>query len=245
MSALLERLLSMRDEQYRAFQCDLMPGVDRARVLGVRMPKLRALEREMRGTDEADAFMRALPHETYEEDNLHALLISQMRSERECIEALDAFLPHVDNWATCDTLSPRAFRSHSPAMIKKAKQWMNSPHTYTARFGIGVLMKFCLGEAFDEEQMAMVASVQPGRTYVDMMVAWYFATALALQPEAAMRWIEGGKLDPWTRGKAIQKALESRRVPPERKEALRALRQKRGRTGAGTGFRNACEEQGE
>lgn len=218
------RLDALRDEGYRAFQCGLMPTVPPERVLGVRVPRLRALSRELDGTPEASAFLRALPHRTYEADNLHGLLLCRFRGYAETVAALEAFLPRVDNWATCDLLSPRAFRDRPPQLVGQLGRWMGSGQTYAVRFGIGQLMSLYLDGAFSPEYPAMVASVRSREYYVRMMAAWYFATALAKQYDAALPYLRERRLDAWTHNKAIQKAVESRRLPPERKEALRALR---------------------
>ena len=219
-----ERLFALRDEAYRAFQCKLIPTVDPARVIGVRAPQLHRLAKELRGTDEAAAFLRALPHESIDADILHGLLISAIRDADACIEALDAFLPYVDNWATCDLLSPKCFAKHPPRLLGDIRRWMASDRTYTVRFGIGMLLQFYLGDAFDEAHLRWVADVRSDEYYVKMMVAWYFATALDRQFDAALPYIQRQELEPWTHNKAIQKAIESQRVPLERKEALRALR---------------------
>ena len=219
-----ERLCALRDEGYRAFQCKLIPTVDPARVIGVRVPQLRALAKELRGNAQADAFLRALSHGSLDADILHALLISQIPDADACVEALDAFLPHVDNWATCDLISPRAFKKHPPRLLGDIRRWMASGETYTVRFGIGMLLQFYLDDAFDGAYLDWVAQVRSEEYYVKMMVAWYFATALDRQYAAALPYIEQERLEPWTHNKAIQKAIESRRIPQERKDALRALR---------------------
>ena len=228
-----ERLNALRDETYRAFQCKLIPTVDPARVIGVRVPQLRALAKELRGTEQAKAFLCALPHESLDADILHALLISQVKDADECVALLNAFLPYVDNWATCDLISPKAFKNHPPRLLSDIRRWMASWRTYTARFGIGMLLQFYLGDAFDGEYLRWVAEVRSDEYYVKMMVAWYFATALDRQYDAALPYIEGRRLEPWTHNKSIQKAIESRRVPPERKEALRALRVPARKSGGG------------
>ena len=219
-----ERMLALRDEEYGAFQRRLIPTLDPARVIGVRVPQLRKLAKELRGSEEAEAFLRALPHESLEADILHALLISSIADADACVQALDAFLPFVDNWATCDLISPRAFKAHPPRLIGDIRRWMASERTYTVRFGIGMLLRFYLGDAFDEAYLRQVADVRSEEYYVKMMVAWFFATALDRQYEAALPYIAQRRLLPWTHNKAIQKAIESRRIGQERKDELRALR---------------------
>ena len=219
-----ERMLALRDEEYGAFQRRLIPTLDPARIIGVRVPQLRKLAKELRGGEEAEAFLRALPHESLEADILHALLISSIADADACVQALDAFLPFVDNWATCDLISPRAFKARPPRLIGDIRRWMASGRTYTVRFGIGMLLKFYLGDAFDEAYLRQVADVRSEEYYVRMMVAWFFATALDRQYEAALPYIAQRRLPPWTHNKAIQKAIESRRIGQERKDELRALR---------------------
>ena len=219
-----ERMLALRDEEYGAFQRRLIPTLDPARIIGVRVPQLRKLAKELRGGEEAEAFLRALPHESLEADILHALLISSIADADACVQALDAFLPFVDNWATCDLISPRAFKAHPPRLIGDIRRWMASGRTYTVRFGIGMLLKFYLGDAFDEAYLRQVADVRSEEYYVKMMVAWFFATALDRQYEAALPYIAQRRLPTWTHNKAIQKAIESRRIGQERKDELRALR---------------------
>ena len=219
-----ERLFALADEQYRDFQRKLIPTLDPARIIGVRMPQLRALAKELRGEPQISSFMRELPHAFMDEDILHGLFISEIRDYGECVAALDAFLPYVDNWATCDLIAPRAFKKHPPELPGQIERWIASNRVYTVRFGIGMLLRFYLDGAFDERQLALVAGVRSEEYYVNMMVAWYFATALAKQPGAAMPYIREARLPVWTHNKAIQKAIESYRVSDEDKAALRALR---------------------
>lgn len=218
------RLQSLQDAGYREFQCRLMPTVPPETVIGVRTPDVRRLAREVRGTHCAADFLRALPHAYYEENNLHAFLIEPIADWREAAAALDAFLPYVDNWATCDSLSPRAFRSHPAGLRDKIFDWLRAAHPYTVRFAIGALLRFYLDDAFDPDDLRRVAAVRSQEYYVNMMAAWYFATALAKQPAAALPCFEQRKLARWTHNKAIQKALESRRISPLQKAALRALK---------------------
>ena len=224
MTPIQEALFALQDPAYRAFQCKLMPTVDPARVIGVRTPALRRLARDLQGTPEAAAFLQSLPHAYYEEDNLHGLLLSALRDYGAVVDALEAFLPHVDNWATCDLLSPKAFAAHPPELPGQLKIWMESEATYTVRFGLGGLLRWYLDGAFSPAYLEWAAGVRSEEYYVKMMVAWYFATALARQPEAAWPYLTERQLSPWVHNKTIQKAVESNRIPPECKEALRALR---------------------
>lgn len=218
-------LLARRDEPYRLFQSRLMPSVDPERILGVRTPALRTLAKELAGTRLAEAFLQTLPHIYYEENNLHGFLIERIRDYDSCVAALDAFLPYVDNWATCDMMSPKVLGRHLPELLRQIRIWMSSDREYTVRFGVEMLMRYFLDASFQPEYLAWVAEIVSDAYYVKMMAAWFFATALAKQYDTAIGYLEDGKLDPWVREKTIQKALESNRIPAERKAAL--LAQKR------------------
>ena len=218
------RLFAMQDLGYRAFHSKLMPTVPPENVIGVRTPEIRKLARQMSQTPEAEAYLQRLPHRYYEENNLHGALVSLLRDYDRTVEALEAFLPHVDNWATCDLMSPLAFRKHPEQLPEQARRWMGSGHVYTVRFGIGVLLGFYLDDAFRPEYLEWVSQVRGGEYYVDMMAAWYFATALAKQYDAALPWLEQGKLGAWVHNKTIQKAIESRRITAEQKAYLRTLK---------------------
>lgn len=218
------RLFELQDKDYQAFQAKLMPTIDPDTIIGVRMPALRELVKEVRGTEEANRFLKELPHQYYEENNLHGLLAANIKDAECCIAGLDKFLPYIDNWATCDVISPVPFKKHPACLLPKVREWLASTHTYTIRFGIGVLMKFYLDEAFSPEYPEWVAAVKSDEYYVNMMIAWYFATALAKQPEAALPYLKNKRLDPWTHNKTIQKARESYRISPEMKEELYQLR---------------------
>ena len=224
MSAVTQRLLSLADEEYRRFQTPLLPSVDPARIIGVRTPVLRKLAKELAGTEESEAFLRDLPHAYYEENNLHAFLVEQIRDYDAVIAAIDAFLPYVDNWSTCDGWSPKVLKKHPEELLCKIRQWMASDALYTVRFGIGMLQRYFLDERFDPVYLAWVAAVDREEYYLRMMVAWYFATALAKQYEAALPYIEEGKLPLWTHNKAIQKAVESYRVSEQHKTYLKTLK---------------------
>lgn len=219
-----ERLLSMQDIPYRDFQRKLIPNLAPETILGVRTPALRGLAGELAGTREAADFLLALPHRFFEENQLHAFLIAQEKDFGACLALVDRFLPHVDNWATCDQLSPKALRKDRVRLLESIRGWLASDHPYTVRFGVNCLMAWYLDEGFDPEYPEMVAALRHEDYYVRMGVAWYFATALALQYDAVLPYIEGRRLDPWTHNRAIQKAIESRRIAPERKDALRALK---------------------
>lgn len=219
------RLRALADPGYRDFQCRLMPTVDPEAVLGVRTPDLRRLARSL-PEDEAAAFLADLPHGTYEENNLHGMLICRLREYGAAVAALEAFLPYVDNWATCDLMRPAAFRSRPPQLPEQVRAWLVSGRCYTVRFGLGVLLSEYLGEGFRPEFLDWAAAACCDEYYVNMMVAWYLATALAKQYEAAEPLLRSGRLPVWVHNKTIQKAVESRRITPEQKAYLRTLRRR-------------------
>ena len=222
--SILDSLFTLQDLSYKEFQCGLMPTVDPDTVIGVRMPALRKLVKDFAETPEAAEFLKALPHRYYEENNLHGLLISAMRDYDRAVAALDAFLPYVDNWATCDLIRPKVFQKHLPELLEKIQVWLASDHTYTVRFGLEMLMTCYLDDAFRPEYLELAAGVRSGEYYVNMMIAWYFATALAKQYDAALPYLRERRLDPWIHNKAIQKAIESCRVTGEQKAYLRTLK---------------------
>lgn len=222
-------LLALQDLKYRDFHCRLMPTVDPKTVIGVRTPALRKLAQKFQKTPEAEAFLTMLPHRYYEENNLHGFLIASMKDYNRVITELDRFLPYVDNWATCDLMSPKVFKKHLAQLLPEIQRWMSSDHTYTIRFGLGMLMSVYLDAAFRPEYLDWVAAVRSQEYYVNMMVAWYFATALAKQYETALPYLENRRLDPWTHNKAIQKAIESYRITDQQKAYLRTLKEKIGK----------------
>lgn len=220
------QLLEQQDEKYKEFQQKLIPSVDRDTIIGVRTPVLRKMAKELYKKEGSEVFLQALPHLYFEENQLHAFLISEEKNYGICIERLQRFLPYVDNWATCDQMSPKIFKKHTDELIKEIDQWIESDLTYTKRFGIGMLMQLYLDEHFQTEYADKVAQVRSEEYYVNMMVAWYFATALAKQYDKILPYIENGRLERWTHNKAIQKAVESYRITPEQKAYLRTLKQK-------------------
>ena len=219
-----DRLFALQDPEYRLFQSKLMPTVDPARVIGVRIPDLRKLSRELAGTEQAAAFVRQLPHDYYEENNLHGFLIASLRDYGETVAALEAFLPHVNNWATCDLLHPRAFDKRPEALPDQLFRWLQSDRTYTVRFAMGMLMSLYLDEAFRPGYADWIAGIKSEEYYVNMMAAWYFATALAKRWDDVFPYLTDHRLPVWTHNKAIQKAIESRRISPEQKQILRSLK---------------------
>ena len=216
------RLSEMQDLKYRDFSAKLTPTVPPERIIGVRTPALRKYAAELSKTEDAAAFMAALPHAYHEENSLHGFLIERIADYDACVAALDAFLPYVDNWATCDLMSPKCFRRNLPRLIGEIRRWMASEQTYTIRFGMEMLMRYYLDEAFDPAYLDLVAGVRSEEYYVNMMIAWFFATALAKQWDTTLPYIENCRLDVWTHNKAIQKAVESFRIPEDRKILLRA-----------------------
>lgn len=218
------RLFAMQDLPYRDFQCRLMPTVAAEAVIGVRTPELRAFAKAFSKTPEAAEFLASLPHRYYEENNLHGFLIAAMRDFDRVVAALDAFLPYVDNWATCDLIQPKVFQKHLPELLAPIRRWLASGETYTVRFGMEMLMTLYLDDAFRPEYLDWVAGVESGEYYVNMMAAWYFATALAKQYDAALPYIQDRRLPPWTHNKTIQKAIESYRISNEQKAYLRTLK---------------------
>ena len=203
----------------------LLPQIPPEQILGCRTPPLRALAKSL-GTDapEVQAFLQTLPHSYFDENQLHAFLVAREKGFARCAARVDAFLPFVDNWATCDQLSPAVFKKHREELLPWIEQWLAKAHPFAVRFGVGMLMRYYLDDAFDPRYPEMVAAIRSTEYYVNMMIAWYFATALAKRWDETLPYLEPGRLEPWTRAKAIQKALESDRVPPERKAVLKALR---------------------
>ena len=219
-----ERLFALQDIKYKDFQCKLMPTVDSDRVIGVRTPALRAMAKELYVTPEAEEFLITLPHTYYEEDNLHAFLLERIKDFDECITALDAFLPYIDNWATCDSLRPACLKKNAQRLLPHIERWLDSPHVYTVRFGIEALMLYFLDEHYDEVYSRRISRIRSDEYYVNMMIAWYFATALAKRWEDIIPFIKEKRLSHWVHNKVIGKACESYRITAEQKEYLRTLR---------------------
>ena len=214
----------MQDEKYRDFQRKLIPGIDPETIVGVRTPQLRALAKQLSGTQEAAAFLAALPHGTFEENQLHAFLIGLEKNPDTCLALVNSFLPFVDNWATCDQLSPKTLVKDRTRLLACIRQWLASDHVYTIRFGVNCLMRWYLDDAFDSAYLKWVSALRSQEYYVNMGIAWYFATALAKQWGAAVLVIEGKALDRWTHNRAIQKAVESDRITDVQKAYLKTLK---------------------
>lgn len=217
-------LFRMRDEKYAAMQRKIIPTVEADRIIGVRTPALRDFAKTLYKDDDAEAFLSCLPHRYFDEDQLHAFMISLEKDFDKCLAQVEAFLPFIDNWATCDQLSPKAFKKEAERLIPHICSWIRSDKTYIVRFAIGMLMQFFLDDRFSLEYPDMVAAVKSDEYYVNMMVAWYFATALAKQYDEVLPYLEEHRLDEWTHKKTIQKAVESYRITPEQKAYLKTLR---------------------
>ena len=220
---ILEELLKLKDDTYAAFQRKLLPTVDPDTVIGVRTPELKALAKKIYKSGDSDTFLTRLPHVYFEENQLHAFLLCEEKDFSACITKTEAFLAYIDNWATCDQLSPKVFAKQPERLLEPIENWIGSPLPYTVRFGIGMLMRYFLDERFSSDYPARVAAVVSDEYYVNMMAAWYFATALAKQYHAVVPYLEQKRLPPWTHRKAIQKACESCRIAPEQKSYLKTL----------------------
>ena len=219
-----ERLISYKDEKYREFQSKLVPNIDKETIIGVRTPKMRKIAKEIFGTEEASMFLETLPHKYYEENLIHFFLISKIKDFDECIKEVERFLPYINCWPVCDQATPLVFRKNHSKLLPLIKKWIGSDHIYTARFGIRMLMNEFLNDDFKEEYLELVSSKSGDDYYLKMMIAWFFATALAKQYDATIKYIENRCLDPWVHLKTIQKAVESYRVSDEHKEYLKKFR---------------------
>ena len=223
---ILARLRASSEPAYAALQREGIPTVAPETIIGVRTPILRALAKEIAGQSDTADFLRALPHFYFEENQLHAFILGEEKDFDRCLRAVDAFLPYVDNWATCDQMSPKCFKKNRAALLEAIRRWMDSDRPYTVRFAVGMLKQYFLDEDFDAVFLRWAAEVRSEEYYVNMMVAWYFATALAKQYDAALPYLQDRRLPAWTHNKAIQKAVESRRVSDEKKAYLKTLRVK-------------------
>ena len=219
-------LFALKDENYRRFHAKLIPDIPIDNIIGVRTPVLRKYAKEVEKLPEANIFLESLPHIYYEENNLHGALLSLLYPKNiiAFMEQLERFLPYVDNWATCDMLSPKIFKKHLPYVYERVQKWLQSDAVYTIRFGIVTLLGFYLDDAFEPEMLQLVANVRSEEYYVNMAVAWYFSMALVKQYDATLPYIQNRVLEPWTHNKSIQKAIESRRIPQETKAYLRGLK---------------------
>ena len=219
-------LFKMQDEKYRDFNSKLIPTVDKDSMIGVRTPELRKYAKQLVKREDVREFLHSVPHKYFDENQLHAFILAEIKDFGVCLEEVKNFLPYIDNWATCDQLSPKVFKKYRKELLTHIKEWINSDKTYTVRFGIGMLMEHFLDEDFDMAYPEMVAEIRSEEYYINMMTAWYFATALAKQYEKVLPFIENKKLDTWTHNKAIQKAVESYRITDEQKTYLKGLKVK-------------------
>ena len=218
------KLYDLQDLKYRDMQIKIIPTVEPESVIGVRTPELKSIAKDILKDGNYKGFLEELPHRYFEENQLHAFIISGIKDLNECMEDLETFLPYVDNWATCDQMSPKIFRKHKDVLFSRIKEWVNSEKTYAVRFGVGMLMEHFLDDDFDPLYPELVAKLRSEEYYVNMMIAWYFATALAKQYESSIPFIVEKRLDDWTHNKAIQKSVESRRITEEQKLYLKSLK---------------------
>lgn len=221
---MLDKLLELKDEKYADFQGKLTPTVPREKIIGVRVPLARSLAKKYAGTEEAQRFIEDLPHDYYDENMLHGLLISDIKDYDLCIREVDRFLPYVDNWAVCDIMSPKVFKKHKTELLEKIYEWSGSDEIYKCRFGIVMLMRYFLDEDFKPEYLEIPAGINSDEYYIQMAIAWFFATALAKQWDDTIVYFENNVLSTWVHNKSIQKSCESYRVTPEQKQYLRTLK---------------------
>ncbi len=225
MDIMIKELFQLQDKDYQAFHSKLIPNVESDRVIGVRTPVLRKYAKELAKRPETAGFLKELPHYYYEENNLHGILLTLLyKNVPELLEQLEVFLPCVDNWATCDLLSPKVFKKDLPLVYESVKKWLKSPYTYEVRFGIVTLLGFYLDDAFEPEMLELVTEVKSEEYYIKMAVAWYFSIALVKQYDTAIGYSENHRLEVWTHNKAIQKAIESYRIDDDKKQYLRGLK---------------------
>lgn len=224
MTEIQIKLFQLQDEKYRDFNAKLIPTVNKSTVIGVRTPDLRKFANELLKNGQGSEFIINLPHKYYEENNLHAFLLEKITDFNILVKELDRFLPFVDNWATCDSMNPKVFAKYPEKTKKQALLWIKSKHTYTVRYGIGLLMRYFLDENFTEDVLQTVAAVKSDEYYINMMIAWFFATALAKQYNSTVLYLYNNNLDKWIHNKTIQKAVESYRIPDETKKHLRTLK---------------------
>jgi len=226
MNNIKDDLFKLQDIKYRDFQAKLIPTIDIDSIIGIRTPELRSYAKILIKNNNYLSFLEELPHKYFDENQLHAFIISEIKSYDECVFYINKFLPYVDNWATCDQMSPKVFKKHREELLDQIKLWIKSNEIYTIRFGIGMLMQHYLDDYFKIDYLKMVSGIKSKEYYVNMMRAWYFATALTKQYNATIPFIEKYKLDRWTHNKAIQKAIESYRITEEQKEYLRSFKNK-------------------
>lgn len=226
MENIIKELYKMQDKKYRDIQVKTIPNIDSNSIIGVRTPELRSFAKKLIKEDNYKDFLEELPHKYFEENQLHSFIISEIKDYDICISYINKFLPYVNNWATCDQLSPKVFKKNKEKLIKEIKVWIKSKETYTIRFGIGMLMSYFLDEDFNESYLETISKIKSKEYYINMMIAWYYATALAKQYDSTIKYLENNKLDIWVHNKTIQKAIESYRITDNQKEYLRSLKRK-------------------
>ncbi len=219
-----DKLFKLQDIKYRDFQAKLIPNIDINMVIGVRTPDLKKYAKELIKNNNYSSFLNDLPHKYFDENQLHAFIISELKDFDKCIEYINEFLPYVDNWATCDQMSPKIFKKYPDKLISNIKKWIKSKKTYTIRFGIGMLMQYYLDDNFKKEYLELISNIRSNEYYVNMMISWFFATALAKKYEDTIIYLENNKLDTWVHNKTIQKAIESYRITDEQKDYLKSLK---------------------
>ena len=225
MNNITDKLFKLQDKKYQEMQFKIIPNINNSTIIGVRTPEIRKLAKELIKED-YKSFLEELPHKYFDENQLHAFIISELKDFNECIDYTNKFLPYIDNWATCDQMSPKVFKKNKDNLLKEIKVWIKSKETYTIRFAIGMLMSYFLDEDFNKKYLELVSKIKSKEYYVNMMIAWYFATALAKQYKDTIIYLENNKLDTWVHNKTIQKAIESYRITNDQKEYLRSLKKK-------------------
>ena len=224
MENIIDKLFTYKDEKYKEFTSKLIPNISINKIIGIRIPILRSLAKELYKNNEYQRFLSSLPNHYPEENLLHGSIISLFKDYDTCIEEIERFLPYIDNWSVSDTISPKIFNKNKDKLLNKIKEWCASSKTYTIRFGVLMLMQFYLDEDFKKEYLAIPLRIKSDEYYVNMMIAWFYATALAKQYDEAVKIIEKHELDPWVHNKTIQKAKESYRVSNEHKNYLDKLK---------------------
>ena len=224
MRQVVDLLKKNQDIKYRDFQAPLLPTIDKELIIGVRTPELKKIAKEIGHTPLGESFIKELPHHYYEENQLHAFIVCGIKDYQTCLKEIEKLLPYIDNWSTCDQSSPKCFIKHKEDLIINIRKWLKSDHLYTRRFAIRMLMALYLDDDFKSEYLELVSNVKSDEYYLNMMVAWYFATALAKQYDATIKYLEDKKLSPWAHNKTIQKALESYRITDEQKAYLKTLK---------------------
>ncbi|MGP1440232.1 MAG: DNA alkylation repair protein [Treponema sp.] len=226
MGSFTLELIKLKDEKYRTFTQRLIPNIAIENIIGVRTPLLRSLAKKLYKENKKDCFtfLNKTPHRFFDENMLHAFLICQIKDFGEVLSLTEKFLPYIDNWAVCDFFDPKIFKKHLDPLLCKIKIWIKSPHIYTVRYAIGILLQYYLTESFNKEYLELVANVKSDEYYVNMMIAWFFAESLVKQKEASIPFIEGKILEKWTHNKAIQKAIESKRIQEDFKLYLKSLK---------------------